>query len=139
LSGRRLAVAVCLIGLCAGAQQPVREPVVVEPPVRIGLALSGGAALGFAHIGVLKVLEREGIPVVAISGNSMGAMVGGVHAAGYGAAEIESLALKQDWNLLFSSSVPFRARYLPERQQAQRYGCAYEYANRAGSANRRRW
>jgi NTE family protein len=123
VSGRRIAGLVFLLGLgfCAWAQLPEREPVVVEPPVRIGLALSGGAALGFAHIGVLKVLERESIPVVAISGNSMGSMVGGVFAAGYSAAEIESLALKQDWNLLFSSSVSFGARYLPERQQAQRY------------------
>ena len=123
MSGRRVAVLFCLLALgsSAWAQQPVREPVAAEPPVRIGLALSGGAALGFAHIGVLKVLERESIPVVAISGNSMGSMVGGVYAAGYSAAEIESLALSVDWNLLFSSSVPFGARYLPERQQAQRY------------------
>jgi len=89
--------------------------------VRIGLALSGGAALGFAHIGVLKVLEQEGIPVVGISGNSMGAMVGGVYAAGYSATEIESIAVNADWSVLFSSGVPFGARYLPERQQAQRY------------------
>ena len=123
MSGRRVAVLFCLLalGFSAWAQQPVRESVAAEPPVRIGLALSGGAALGFAHIGVLKVLERESIPVVAISGNSMGSMVGGVYAAGYSAAEIESLALSVDWNLLFSSSVPFGARYLPERQQAQRY------------------
>jgi NTE family protein len=90
-------------------------------PVRVGLALSGGAALGLAHIGVLKVLEREGIPVTAVSGNSMGSMVGGMYAAGYSAAKIESLTLGADWGMLFSSGVPFGARYLPERQQAQRY------------------
>jgi len=121
VSGKRIAVVVCLLGLCAWAQQPVREPVVVEPPVRIGLALSGGAALGFAHIGVLKVLERENISVVAISGTSMGSIVGGLYAAGYSPTQIESLALHADWNRLFSSSVPFDASYLPERQQAQRY------------------
>jgi predicted acylesterase/phospholipase RssA len=131
VSGKRTAVAVCLLGLglCAWAQQPAREPVVVEPPVRIGLALSGGAALGLAHIGVLKVLERESIPVVAISGNSMGSMVGGVYAAGYSVAEIESLALNLDWNRLFSSSVPFGAQYLPERQQAQRYFVQLRHKN----------
>jgi len=102
---------------------------VVEPPVRIGLALSGGAALGFAHIGVLKVLERESIPVVCISGNSMGSMVGGMYAAGYSAAEIESLALNADWGVLFSSSVPFGAQYLPERQQAQRYVVRLRHKN----------
>jgi len=89
--------------------------------VRIGLALSGGAALGLAHIGVLKVLEREEIPIFCISGNSMGALIGGVHAAGYTAAEIESIAINANWFQLFSSSVPFGAQYLPERQKGQRY------------------
>ncbi len=92
-----------------------------SPPVKIGLALSGGAALGFAHIGVLKVLEREGIPISYISGNSMGSMVGGVYAAGYRATQIESIAVNADWSTLFSSNVPFGAQYLPERQQGERY------------------
>ncbi len=95
--------------------------VAVAEPVRIGLALSGGAALGLAHIGVLKVLEREGIGFVAISGNSMGSMVGGIYSAGYRAPQIESIALNADWNWLFSSRPNFGAQYLPERQQTQRY------------------
>jgi NTE family protein len=90
-------------------------------PVKIGLAFSGGAALGLAHIGVLKVLEREHIPVWCISGNSMGSMIGGVCAAGYRAAQIESIAVHADWSRLFSSSVPFGAQYLPERRESQRY------------------
>ncbi len=89
--------------------------------VRIGLALSGGAALGFAHIGVLKVLEREQIPVWCISGNSQGSLVGGVYAARNRIAEMESIAIHADWDRLFSGSVPFGAQYLPERQQNQRY------------------
>ncbi len=96
---------------------------------RVGLALSGGAALGFAHIGVLKVLEREGIPVCGISGNSMGALVGGIFAAGYRAAEIESIVLQADWEWVFSSAVPFGARYLPERQQAERYVLQLRHRN----------
>ncbi|MEO0053485.1 MAG: patatin-like phospholipase family protein [candidate division WOR-3 bacterium] len=83
-------------------------------PVRIGLALSGGAALGLAHIGVLKVLEREGLDFVGISGNSMGSLVGGVYAAGYSAAQIESIALSVDWNRLFSSQPAYGAQYLQE-------------------------
>ncbi len=90
-------------------------------PVRIGLALSGGAALGLAHIGVLKVLEREGLDFVGIAGNSMGSLVGGVYAAGYSAVEIESIALNADWDRLFSSQPAFGAQYLQEKQQAQRY------------------
>ena len=56
-------------------------------------------------------------------------MVGGVYAAGYSAVQIESLALNADWNLLFSSSVPFGAQYLPERQQAQRYAIQLRHKN----------
>lgn len=89
--------------------------------VRIGLALSGGAALGIAHIGVLKILEQEGIPLSYITGNSMGSMVGGVHAAGYTATQIESIAVNADWSHLFSSRIPYGAQYLPERQQSERY------------------
>ncbi len=100
-----------------------------EPPVRIGLALSGGAALGFAHIGVLKVLERERIPVCCIAGNSMGSLVGGAYAAGYSAAEIESIAVNADFSVLFNSGMPFGARYLPERRQDQRYFIELEHNN----------
>jgi NTE family protein len=59
----------------------------------------------------------------------MGSMVGGLYAAGYSAAEIESLALNADWGVLFSSSVPFGAQYLPERQQAQRYVLQLRHKN----------
>jgi predicted acylesterase/phospholipase RssA len=90
-------------------------------PVRIGLALSGGGALGFAHIGVLKVFEEEGIPISFISGISMGSLVGGIYAAGYSATEIESIATNADWSIVFSSNPPFSALYLAERQQTQRY------------------
>lgn len=90
-------------------------------PVRVGLCLSGGGALGLAHIGVLKVLEQNGIDFVGVSGNSMGALVGGVYAAGYSAAQIESIALSADWNRLFSSNPGYGAQYLPEKQLSQRY------------------
>lgn len=95
----------------------------------IGLALSGGAALGFAHIGVLKVLEEEGIPVSYIAGNSMGAMVGGIYAAGYSPVEMESIVLNANWSRLFSANPPFGALYLPERQQNQRYPIQLRHRN----------
>ena len=73
-------------------------------PRSIGLALGGGSARGFAHVGVLKVLEREGIRPSAIAGTSAGAMCGAMYAAGMTAAEIERLALGLDargvWGLL---------------------------------------
>ncbi len=127
MPGRSLLVLLA-VALTVSAQ-PSATSSRVDRPVRVGLALSGGAALGFAHIGVLKVLEREGIPVSCISGNSMGSMVGGVYSAGYTAAEIESVALDADWERLFSSGVPFGARYLPERQQSERYAFQLRHKN----------
>lgn len=73
----------------------------IEPPTDVGLVLGGGGARGGAHIGVLKVLERERIPVRAIAGTSMGSIVGGLYAAGYRADEIEELVNSIDWRDVF--------------------------------------
>jgi predicted acylesterase/phospholipase RssA/cellulose biosynthesis protein BcsQ len=62
--------------------------------VSVGLVLGGGAAFGLAHIGVIKVLEEEGIAVDVIVGSSMGALIGGLWAVGYRAADIEKMALE---------------------------------------------
>lgn len=58
---------------------------------RVGLVLSGGGATGLTHIGVMKALEENGIPIDYIAGSSMGALVGGMYAAGYSPMEIDSL------------------------------------------------
>lgn len=65
------------------------------------LVLSGGGARGMAHIGVIKVLERERIPVDCIVGTSMGAVVGSLYASGLSAAEIEAQMRALDWNTMF--------------------------------------
>lgn len=68
----------------------------------LGLVLSGGGAKGLAHIGVLKALEEEEIPIDYICGTSMGAIIGGLYASGYGLEEIERIFLSKDFdNLLF--------------------------------------
>lgn len=64
------------------------------PSRKLGLALGGGGARGFAHIGVLKVLERAGIPIYCIAGTSMGSIVGAAYAAGMAPADLEREALK---------------------------------------------
>jgi NTE family protein len=68
---------------------------------RIGLVLGGGGARGAAHIGVLKVLEREHIPIHAIAGTSIGAVIGGLYAAGYSPEEIETAINSIDWVDIF--------------------------------------
>lgn len=67
---------------------------------KVGLVLSGGGAKGLAHIGILKALEENNIPIDYITGSSMGGIVGAMYAAGYSPAEIEKIALStnfQDW------------------------------------------
>ena len=66
----------------------------------LGLALGGGAARGLAHIGVLKVLERESIPIDFIAGTSFGAFVAALYAAGVPVAMMEEVALNMDWKQL---------------------------------------
>ncbi len=63
---------------------------------KVGLVLSGGGAKGFAHIGVLKALEENNIPIDYITGTSMGAIIGGLYASGYTPAEIEKLILSDE-------------------------------------------
>ena len=69
---------------------------------RIALVLSGGAARGSAHVGVLKVIEETRIPVDFIVGTSMGAIIGGMYAAGSSPEEMDRLLASTDWNDLFS-------------------------------------
>ena len=70
---------------------------------KIGLVLSGGGAKGFAHVGVLKVLEEAKIPVDYIAGTSIGAIIGGLYACGYDAATLEKIVKSQDWASLLSN------------------------------------
>lgn len=69
---------------------------------KIGLALGGGAARGLAHIGVLEVLQKEGIPIDMIAGTSAGAAIGAIYAQGNDFSLIEKLALSLNWKRLAS-------------------------------------
>ncbi len=73
---------------------------------KIGLVLGGGGARGAAHIGVLKVLEEQGIAVDYIAGTSMGAIVGALYASGYRPDEIESILANIDWQQSLRDSSP---------------------------------
>ena len=92
-----------LIGGC-GSKPPAPEPVtpvVVAPPpapkkIKIGLALGGGAARGFAHIGVIKALEAQGIYPDIVVGTSAGSVVGAMYAAGSSGFDLQKTAMDMD-------------------------------------------
>ncbi|MCB0567268.1 MAG: patatin-like phospholipase family protein, partial [Phaeodactylibacter sp.] len=75
---------------------------------RVGLVLSGGAAKGMAHVGVLKVLEEAGIRPDIITGTSMGSIIGGLYAIGYRADTLEQLLVNQDWDRVLSDRIPLK-------------------------------
>ena len=72
---------------------------------KIALVLSGGGAKGIAHIGVLKVLEEQGIKPDIILGTSMGSLIGGLYAMGYTPDELEEMVSKFDWEYLLSDKI----------------------------------
>lgn len=92
-----------------------------ESEKKIGLVLSGGGAKGFAHIGVLKVLYREKIPVDYISGTSMGSIVGAMYAMGYTPDEMEKIVLNTDWFDYFDDSASRKELSLEERKYKDNY------------------
>lgn len=88
-----------VVAVPASAAHPEHTPAAPRP--KTCLVLGGGGARGAAHIGVLRVLEREHVPVDCITGTSMGAIVGGLYAAGYTADEIETVLRDIDWKDMF--------------------------------------
>ena len=94
---------------------------------KIGLVLSGGGAKGFAHIGVLKVLEEAGVKVDYIGGTSMGAVVGGLYASGYNAAQIDSIFQATDFNELINDFIPRSSKNFYERRNDESYALALPF------------
>jgi NTE family protein len=119
-----LAALILALGGCSVMQStPPQPPIVVAPPVtpdppplvkpapkppRIGLALGGGAARGFAHIGVIQVLEENGIKVDLVAGTSAGSLVAALYASGKGGKEMQTLAEGMDEGGITDWSFPLR-------------------------------
>jgi NTE family protein len=99
-----LAVLILSVAGSSAAQDAAPRQTGARP--RIGLVLSGGGARGAAHIGVLKVLEEYHVPIDAIAGTSMGAVVGGLYASGLDAADVERVMQSVDWQDAFRDRPP---------------------------------
>jgi NTE family protein len=133
---RRIALAslAALLAACQSTVKPPVAPAAPEPtpppvapvppkPPRLGLALGGGAARGFAHIGVIQVLEEAGIRPAVVAGTSAGSLVAALYASGKSGAEMARLALAMDESAITDWAFPGRglirgealARYVREQ------------------------
>jgi NTE family protein len=109
----------------AASAPPANAPATTVNPApgraRIGLVLSGGGARGAAHVGVIRALEDMHVPIDAVVGTSMGAVVGGLYAAGLSGREIEDVFNRLEWQELFRDRAP-RRDLIYRRKQDDRGG-----------------
>jgi NTE family protein len=131
LHRRRLWGAVALAALlagCASAPSPV-QPVPDAPPAaavpkvppRLGLALGGGAARGFAHVGVIQVLEEAGFKPTLVVGTSAGSLVAALYASGRTGAQLQAVALEMDEAAFADWTLPLFSRGLLRGEALGRY------------------
>jgi NTE family protein len=104
---------------CTGTK--VTPPVAERPTAKIALALGGGAARGFAHIGVIKALEAQGISPDIIVGTSAGSVVGALYAAGYNGFQIQELSMNMEEDQLIDGSGIYRC--IAETVISDKRGC----------------
>jgi len=106
-----LLLLVAMLSACVTppAVAPVKPPAALpKPPLKIGLALGGGAARGFAHIGVIKALEAQGIVPDLIVGSSAGSVVGALYASGWSGFEMQKMALELQEDMVTDWTLPDR-------------------------------
>jgi|HubBroStandDraft_6_1064221.scaffolds.fasta_scaffold03932_9 NTE family protein len=96
----------------SGPQAPAKR-------LKIGVALEGGGALGLAHIGVLRWFEQHHIPIDYLSGNSMGALVGGMYATGKSPDDLEQLVKGMDWPFIIAGGTPYQDLSFRRKEDAR--------------------
>src|SRR6516162_5150346 len=129
-----LFLAACLAAPAITDAQSTPEPVTRDTHhrPRIGLVLSGGGARGAAHIGVLKVLEEMRVPVDAIAGTSMGAVVGGLYASGLSARDIEKIVTSINWQDAFRDRPPREDLDLRRKEEDETFLVKHHFGLRDG-------
>ncbi|BAO75825.1 patatin-like phospholipase family protein [Winogradskyella sp. PG-2] len=91
------------------------------PEPKVGLVLSGGGAKGFAHIGVLKVIDSLGIKIDYVAGTSMGAIIGSLYTAGYSGNQLEAMFNTQDFDELINDNFPRETKSFYERENSEKH------------------
>lgn len=106
----------------------------------VAVVLAGGGARGMAHLGVLRYLEEQGIPVDMIGGTSMGGLVSGMYSLGYGEHYIDSLVRAIDWTVMMSDRIPDNFQTYGVRRNQERFfvNLPFHYADPEVEAKIRR-
>ena len=97
---------------------------------KVGLILSGGAAKGMAHVGVLKVIEEAGLPIDYIGGTSMGGIVSALYAIGYDADSLATLIRTVNWDRLLSDEISRRDLSIEEKSDFDRFFVSFPLQER---------
>jgi len=99
--------------------------------LKVGLVLSGGGAKGFAHIGILKVLEEAGVRVDYIGGTSAGAIIGALYSSGYTASQLDSILTALDYNELMQDKLPRKSKSIYQKENDEKYAFSLPIKNKA--------
>src|SRR5690242_3331718 len=121
--------------------QPVAPPPVPQAAVesaatrpRIAVVFEGGGALGLAHVGILRWFEQHHIPIDAVAGTSMGALVGGLYASGMSADEVEKFIASINWGKTLRNETPYGDRSFRRKEDQRDYPNDLEFGLKSGIA-----
>ncbi|MBT8268613.1 MAG: patatin-like phospholipase family protein [Bacteroidia bacterium] len=117
---RILIILILAFSAWSGSAQDLDDP-------KVGLVLSGGGAKGFAHIGVLKVIDSIGLKVDYVAGTSMGAVIGALYASGYSGKQLDSIFNTTDFDELIGDEIPRASKSFFERQNDERYAISLPF------------
>lgn len=124
---KKLIIYIFLIGSIF-AEEPVIKELLNDRP-KIGLVLSGGAAKGYVHLGVLKILEENHIPIDYISGSSIGALIGVLYSVGYTTSDIEKIVKTMDPNIFSADNINREDLPMEEKIFSERYALSLPLKN----------
>jgi NTE family protein len=123
-------IGLALIIISGAVALPTAAATGDSPRPKIGIALGGGSAMGFTHIGVLRWLEENRIPIDYIAGTSMGGLMGGCYAVGMTPDQMQSLVEGVNWDQIFNSDPPYNVLDYRRKEDKQQYPNEFEIGTR---------
>ncbi|SIQ93477.1 NTE family protein [Chryseobacterium sp. RU37D] len=102
---------------------------VITKDTKFGLALSGGGAKGFAHLGILRMIDSLGIKVDYITGTSMGGILGGLYAMGYNGDQLKKAVYNTNWKRVLSNKIPYNKVNISEKDEYNKYIIEFPFVN----------